>query len=1315
MAFLHRVGGRLVAKLCFSAVLAFLAGTAGAAPVYSFTHFNTANSDLSYDGISKITQDSRGFIWIGTFNGLNRYDGKRFDVWYRDDLGLESDFIHAILEDRHGNIWVGTDSGICRYIVAEDRFEPFTMESDRGTTVQNKVTYLYCDRKGRIWIIANYQGVFCYDPAEKTLRNWSDSAEVSGPPYNVDNLEISFRRMTEDGRGGFWISRYHGGVFRSNAEFTEIYPIEPVNAPDYYKGDEAEQLFYIDSKLVVVSNRHGVSRYDPMEKTVEDIFPMPAGAALVDAFLEKGRFVWLSTTDGIWCFDLHREMQPLCLRPQENDSFSLRGNYVFTSFVDRDSGLWIGTKDGGVSWSSALHRNFLKAYVNDASLLENAIVTGIFPDGNDRVWITTERRSLLLWEMSSRRLSKPSFPGLPNALTFALRDGESIWIGALDGLRRYNLRSGRQEFFSPLMRSGGATDPRVYLGWKSAAGELFFSNTLGMFRYDRIADSFEQINEFDGVFVTSMTDGADGKIWVSSYATGLFEWDPVNRKILRNYRAGDGSGLHSDKISSVFLDSSSRLWVLGFSSGIACLENGVFRVYDTYSLPTLPSNVFFTAIQDPLGAVWLSSNKGLVRFVPETGDVMVFTEFDGLLNTKLSRSLSYVPSMGILAGSDNGFVCLNPDVLSEVMEAPRIIISKMKIGDGTLPGNVDMMEAVKLGRNQDSFGLQFSVMGMDCPGGGRLRCLLEGVDHDWRDISASKAVYWFNVPAGKYRLRLSSSAFGNRWVEDQRNFEITVSPGFFGSVLGMLVTALLLGLLIALTVFLVFRNQKAGMQKEMDRELLRSKMDFFSHIVHEIKTPLTLIRTPLQSVLSKNSMDDDVRRDLQVVQSNTDYLTSLVNELLEFARVERKGYILNCEPLNLVEMISVLVFNYSEAANGKGIRLEFVCPEPQLWVNADKAAISKIINNLLINALKHAQNRIELRLAAEVGAIELEVENDGDTIPSELRESIFKPFFRYGSEDGGSSGEGFGIELSLARSLAQMHGGSLELKNCPQTVFRLALPPMLTPPYSTQTLDNEVVMGATFDERPVLLVVEDNKELRDFLARKFEDVYRVFSAPDTEAATAILNSQNVDVVLTDITMPGHDGLELCRSVRADVENSHLPIIILSARTSVESKIQAMEAGADLYIEKPFDLEYLRTSLHNIVERRKLMRKALSSGLGKADVSLFGLPKRDEEFFNTFDSFIQENIGNAELSNAQIADALCMSQSSMIRKIRKLLDTSPSNYVRDKRLGAAARMLRDSHGNNITDICYAVGFTNASYFAKCFKEKFGVTPSEYAGS
>lgn len=1294
-------------------IIVFLLSSIAAAGegTYRFTHFNTANSAISYDGVSKVMQDSRGYIWIGTFDGLNRFDGLHFNSWRKDALGLPSDFIHTIVEDTEGNLWIGTDAGCARYLWQEDRFEPFDVVSDKGTTIRNKVTSIYLDKGGNVWFLANYQGIFRYSPADGLLRNWEGNRDKE-PEYSPDNLSISFRRMVEDGEGGFWLSRYHKGLFHSDTSFVCVEPLRPEGSPSFYDGDEIEQLFFVDSSLIVVSNLHGVSRYDPASRRAEELFPRPEGISIVDAFLEKERFVWMATTDGVWRFDLLRERDALCLRSDPADRLSIAGRYVFTCFVDRNSGLWVGTKDGGLNFSGVPQNLIEKLYLCQGVPLEGTIISGISWDGGDALWISGENAPLMRYSIGSRQLERVDLPGLPFPRTFTCWDNGRLWIGTHDGLFRYNPSSGMLEDKGTLMREG-ATDPRVYLAYLSEGGELFFANTLGLYRYMREEDRFRQVPELDGVFVTSLADAPGGRYWVSSYAVGLFEWDPAEAKVVRRFRQGDGSGLPTDKISSLLTDSGGHLWVVGFNGGFARLDGNKFTVFDKKSVPDLPSDNYFNAVEDADGTLWLSSDKGLVQFNPSDLSVRVFNGTRGLLDGKLSRSLIRLPSGDIFAGSDNGLVRFNPQAMDGDDTPPRIIVTRMRIGGGALPGNADLRNSVVLRPGQNSFGFNFSLMDLTLPAGGRMMCFLEGYDRHWRDISVSRTVYYFNVPPGKYRLRMRSSSSGKVWAEGHPPIAIVVQSRFFASAAGISLILLLFLLMASLVFWRVERRRNARARekeeeyrRKTDAELLRSKMDFFSHIVHEIKTPLTLIGTPLQSVMAKDSLDDEARRDLSVMKSNTDYLTGLVNELLEFSRVERKGYILNCEPVNLASELENTVFNYTESARLKGIALNLKGISEAIWVNADRPALGKMLNNLLINALKYAEHSIDIQLSLHGGdRVQVEVANDGVSIPPELRESVFLPFVRH---DGGS--EGFGIGLPLARSLARMHGGDIELLDAERTVFRLSLPAADVPVEEISEKGKSTMEHA---ENPVLLIAEDNAELLEFLRRKMEEDYVVLVARRGDDALELLQMNSPDVVVADITMPGIDGLELCRCVRSDDENSHIPIIILSARTSVESKIQAMEAGADLYIEKPFDLEYLRTSVRNIVERRNLMRKAISSGLGNADISMFGLPKRDEEFFRTFDGFITENIGNSELSNDMIADALCMSQSSMIRKIRKMLDTSPSNYIRQKRLTAAAKMLRDKHGNNVTDICYAVGFTNASYFAKCFKEMYGMTPSDYA--
>ena len=1302
-----------------AALLLFLSpvvcgGTDADMPEYRFTHLTQANSSLCYDGISKVVQDSRGFIWIGTFSGLNRYDGTHFKLYRKQDLGLASDFVHTIIEDREGNLWVGTDAGVSRYLWKENRFEPLRDVSDKGSVVRNKVTYLHCGVDGKIWIVANYQGCFCYDPVDGSLKNYRD-VEKHTPEYDTDELSISFRRLVEDGNGGFWVSKYHSNLFHVDSSFrhVSVVPTEPDR--NFYNGDQIEQLFIQDGKLIVASNNHGLTRYDPADRSVETLFSLPDGTNLVDATMDKGRWIWLSTTRGVWRCDLQQEQPPLHLESNPMDRFSIAGDYVLTTCVDREGGVWIGSKDGGISYSGLSQQSFRKISSFPGGKLSSAVISGFSEDGKGGVWVSTEANGLFYYKLDTNTLTPfvPKGGKLPERICTVLYDNGKLWLGTLYGLYCIDA-SGRLRHYGMLRRSAGISDPRVYVIHKSGDGTLWFANTLGLFRYVPETDTIVQENAFNGVFITSMTETADGLMWLSSYATGLFVWNPVNGELVANYRYGDGSLLPSDKISSVFADSEGNIWTVGFSSGFAKLTDGRFTVFDKSTVPALTTGVFFHMAEDADGNLWLNSDKGLYRFNPENGTINLYTEFDGLLDNKLTNSLAVLSSGEILAGSDNGFIRFAPSSFLPMDTPPQVLISQMHVGGDIIGCNPDCQKRIKLGPHQNSFGFEFSVMNFSAHASNQLRCRLRGWSNDWQDVSVQKEVYYYNLPSGTYYLELQESVSGNSWINAHETVVISVSPTFFNSIPGISLVVLLILAAFAVALYFILRKQKKTLNQKAQEELFQEKMSFFSHVIHEIKTPLTLIKTPLQNVMTNDGLDEDTRHDLDVMKSNTDYLSLLVNELLEFVRIERNGYILNKQDIDLVDALSSIVFNYSDTAKGRNISINLSLKDAHLWVSADPAALNKILNNLLINALKFAETRIDIVLSATSdGMARLCVCNDGASIPPEFREDIFKPFVQY-HDDGSRLHKGIGIGLPLARSLARKHSGDICLDSeSKDTSFIFTIP--LTSAPQSAAIESKAAEDVNEDSKPIILLVDDNAELREYMSRKLGDRYSVLLSSNGASALGIMKESNVDLLITDIAMPGIDGLELCRQVRADVEISHVSIIVLSARASVESKIQAMEAGADLYLEKPFDLAYLRSCMRNMLERRKLMRDAMVSGSFDADVSMFGLPRRDEEFLRTFDSFIKENLGNSELSNEMIADKLCISQSTLIRKIRKMLNTSPSNYIRTKRLIYAAAMLKDSHGNNITDICYASGFTNESYFAKCFKEQFGLTPSEYAAS
>lgn len=1291
------------------AVLTMLSATAHP---YDFTHITTKNSALSYDGITSIMQDSRGFIWIGTYKGLNRYDGYSIKPYFKEDIGLNSDFIHTITEDGNGDLWIGTDNGVTIYRYRLDSFEPFTSLSDKGTTIRNKVTSIMTDENGTIWMLVNNQGCFSYYPQSGKLQNI---------PYEEIGMS-GFRKMLRCPDGNFYISRYHADLYHTDSLMREVVPVR-LNTPphNFFANDEIEGIFrQEDGKLYIASTKNGLSLIDPGTKTAKTVFSLPKGALLHNAFLQDGKIFWLSTTKGVWRFDTDKS-QASCIRHEPQNEFSISNDYTNCTFVDRNSGIWIGTKDGGVNYCGAYQSNFEKQYLADGESLQNTLISGFAEDEDGNIWVATEEKGFLKYDPKTHRTSVCRTPGIPSRICSLCYDEGRLWFGTRNGLYRLDTSSGHLRRYGVLKREKGVNDPNVYMIHKDRTGNILVGTTLGIFRYDRRRDRFFELEQFDGIFTTSIVDDANDStvFWLSTFADGVLRWDMNSKSKPVSYSSWKGNGIVNDKIVSMFIDSRADIWAIGFSNGLA-RYNAALNKFEKIDIPGLKSDVFFKALEDDNGKLWLASDNGLVEFDPLTREVYVHMEKDGLLDSKFTNSALRSSKGDMYFGSDNGFIRFNPGVLSSENENPRVVISSMRIGDESAhPGmNTDLLKSIDLKNDENSFGFSFSILGQRMPSSTRIQCRLTGLDEEWRDIVGDRSVFWYNVPAGQYSLEIRASSKDGIWVEGHEPLKVTVNPAFWASPLGIVLIMILAGAFVSLTMLSVQRRTLMKKEKEAEEyrkskeeETFMEKMNFFSHVIHEIKTPLTLIKTPLNNIISRDVADEEMRHDLEIMNNSAGYLTKLVNELLDYIRIEKMGFALKCEDIDLIEKLKSTLFNFSDTVRNNNLKLDFTSELDYALISADIAALDKILNNLLLNAVKYAETGIAIRVARpEEDMVTVFIENDGAEIPEEYREAIFKPFIQY--QDGSKAHKsGVGIGLPLARNLARMHQGELMLSDSRKTCFILSLPLKSTKSINSEE-ETEAEATLTPSDKEIILIADDNREFREYLASKLSGTYNTICVSDGKAAWKVLQEDNIDLLVSDISMPEMTGLELCQTIRKDIELSHVPIIIISARVSIESKIQAMEAGADIYIEKPFDLEYLRSSVKNILDKRRLMKNAFGSGLVKTDINLFGLPKKDEEFFTRFDEIIRKNLGNNDFSNEMLAEQLNMSESTMLRKIRKLLNTSPNSYIKTVRLSVAAEMLKDSHGNNITEICYTVGFSSVSYFAKCFREQYGMTPTEW---
>jgi signal transduction histidine kinase/CheY-like chemotaxis protein/AraC-like DNA-binding protein len=539
-------------------------------------------------------------------------------------------------------------------------------------------------------------------------------------------------------------------------------------------------------------------------------------------------------------------------------------------------------------------------------------------------------------------------------------------------------------------------------------------------------------------------------------------------------------------------------------------------------------------------------------------------------------------------------------------------------------------------------------------------------------------------------------------------------------------------LLICLTAFFVFSYRKRQKRQdkrqlelfedEKNKALYNAKITFFTHIAHEIRTPLSLIKGPVEHILTHEMDPEEMKENLKVIEKNTNRLLDLSNQLLDFRKMEAKGFQLNYMRSDIKQLINDVYARFRLTARQKNLHFELQLPPDHLWADVDRDAFTKIISNLFANAVKYAQSCMELSLEqAGEDCFRISVSNDGRLIPEDMKEKIFEPFFRIGDETGNSIQSGAGLGLSLARSLAELHHGMLYLEILPgeRNVFILQLPSTQNSVITVQTVQEDIAEPdaetpppdeeSRFKTKPTVLIVEDDREMRYFLYNRLKPVYNVFKASNGKVALEYLQKENIDMVVTDVMMPGTDGLQLCAEIKSNIDSSHIPVIMLTAKVGVRSRIEGLDAGADAYVEKPFSMEHLLAQISNIFMNRNKVKEAFINSPAQ-NIGSIALTKADEIFLGRVTQIIDKYLSDVNFNVDLLADELHMSRSSLHRKIKGISELTPNEFIQLVRMKKAAELLQEG-SFRINEICFLVGFGSSSYFSKRFKRQFGVSPKE----
>ncbi len=1282
-----------------------------------FSHFTSSDSGLSFNNVNAVSQDSNGFIWISTEDGLNRFDGTSFECYYKEQLGVNTDFITALCPDSEGNMWIGTDDGVTFYSHRNDRFIPLDLVSDKGTTINSKVTQISIDRNGTVWMSVNGLGLFSYYPDTAELKNWFTESGHTVLPANIRSFYI-------DGNGEFWFALYFSDLWHSDAALKSI---EPVRLQGWKSSDDIMAIVRnpADNSVYLAAWQNGLCVADLRKGVVRTIIENRTGFRPTGLALDRDKGIWLSTTGGLFRYDSVSGTVERFGSSTE-DKFSLADENATAVFIDRANGLWVGTLSSGLNYSAEFQRNFDKYYLADNESLKGCYVMDMADDRNGRIWLASEKKGLLYLDTSTGLVHRYRSSILPESIFSICCDAGDVWLGSWSGIFKLDPRSGRITTYTRGLRNNRQRDNKIHKLFKTSSDKILVGTTLGMLEYDPVSDGFAPVDGFEGVYVTGMTESLDGSLWVSSYANGIYKYSLGDRAILAHYDYDEQGNRHlpANKIMSVYLDEDGNLWAGSYGAGIMRYdkERDAFETFDDSVLKN--NRIAFSLIRDEDDRIWAATSKGLVSFEYPFEDIRYYTVYDGLLDEIVDGHTAIRTSDGTMYfSSHNGVISFNPRKFHTDNRIPPLMLTDFFIdGNAVKPGtdspistNINETESIVLTHRQNSFGFSMVLLGFSSPASNRCFYRLEGYDKDWNHLDG-KSFHYSNVPAGKYRLLVKGIDGNGLWNDSHPAVQIVVKEVFYKSTLAYILYVLFaLGLVWGIVRYASTaavkqerkRSEKAKRQRE--EELFHEKMSFFSSIIHEIKTPLTLIRTPLDNIMATGGLEGETLKDLEVIGNSTDYLDKLVKELLDFVRIEEHGWVLEYKRIDIIEKIGFLYYNFKETARNKNLNMSFEHTEDKIFISADEASLLKMLNNLIHNAVKYAETFVDIKVSEKDGFVEVSFVNDGPVIPAERREEIFKPFIQYSAERQPYS-QSFGIGLPLARTLAQMHGGSLTLEGGEYTDFLLRLP-VGTVVEETPEPVTEAEKAAENDGRLTVLVVEDNVELAGYLVRKLSAEYSAVTVPSAEKALELLGKKDIDIILSDIALQGMSGIELCSKVTSDLNSSHIPVVMLSALSSPDVKVKCMEAGASLYIEKPFSLDYLLGSLRVIAGKRESFRNAHLSGKSAVDPNEFAITNTDTKFLKSMEKAIMDNLSDPEFGLEQLAEAMIVSRSTLIRKVKGLLNVTPNEYIKVVRLNIAASMLSNG-ADRINDVCYAVGFNTPSYFAKCFKKQFGQLPADY---
>lgn len=1291
---------------------------------FYFKHYKVENG-LSNNTVLASIQDNDGFLWFGTKDGLNRFDGYRFKTFrsgYNPKNSLGINYIQS-LHEFDNYIWVGTDKGLYYY---DKKLDKFTCLND---AITNRINDIEHDHRHNLWFISNGMLVKYHTKTQKTTlfdgRNSFYATSISC-----------------DSKGVIWASSSEG--IHKYSDATQSFDKIEITFPTPTVA--LSVIYALDTNTILLGTRdHGVFKYTISNKRTEAFMTGVDKPIFVRQFCKnKQNQLWIASESGVYIYNFKNKTYRN-LRKSSSDPYAISDNAAYSITIDQEDGIWIGTYFGGINYHQKQYDQFKKFFPQKG---ENAIVGSavreIHKDNQGNLWIGTEDAGLNKFNIKTKKFINFQPNGLKNGLSFynihaVLPRNNTVWVGTFEhGLDILDATTGRVIRHYDHLNSNLKSD-FIFTFHETADKKLYVVTSLGIYLYNDLTDTFTIADEFSQTtHYTCLFKDKSGNFWAGSYRDGLFCFNPKTRKKkVYKHDFADPSSISNDFITSLFQDKQNNLWI--------ATENGLnvfdykkesFKTFTTKN--GLPSNVIYSVLQDDDQNLIITTSKGLAIFNYKTKSIRTFTTASGLLSDQFNYNSAFKDSNGdMYFGNLNGMICFNPKNLKTKKFNPPIFITGLQINNqevivnGTnspLETSISYVKKITLKNYQSNFSIDFAALSYTAPELTEYWYKLEGIDTDWISLKKNNKVFFTELPAGNYTFRIKSLQVNGIWSKEA-TIDITILPPIWASSFAILLYFLAL-VTILYWIFKKYHqantrenNQKISLlNSQKEKEIYHAKIEFFTNVAHEIRTPLTLIKSPLESLLKKNYESPEVLNNLAIMDKNANRLLNLVNELLDFRKAEMDYLKLTFVETNVSAIVKELRDEFSPMVVEKNLKLELELGEKDIYAFVDEEAFRKILSNLINNAIKYANKRAIITLYRDEKNLEFSVKNDGVLIQKGLQTKIFEPFFR---ATGSQNQTGTGIGLSLAHALTELHNGRLTLHFHDETMntFVLQLPLRQVNEFnlyknessyiSEQSYDNLLAKNSIKGTEAQLLIVEDNTDLLQFMSHELGKKYTIFTATNGEEALKIIHNQSINLVISDITMPKMDGIELCDRIKSNIETSHIPVILLTALNAIQSKIEGLESGADAYIAKPFSVDFIIVQIDNILaNRRHLMDFYASSPL--SHLKTIAHNKTDEEFIKKLDQLIEQNMNDTNLSVESLADILHMSRSTLYRKIKDISNLSPNDLINNARLKKAAELLL-SGKYKVYEVAEIVGYKSQSSFSRNFQKNFMMSPTDFASN